>query len=667
MRPELRQKIVSLLWALGACLFSVGLPAWLVYAQSDAYEQGRQIGAEGNAAAAAAGQQPPESYPGFSGSNPPQTDYFRSGLAIEDQARQEMPNHEVGREVNDAAYSRPRYLLETDEPEFDRERQAQAGARALTQNYTGCQSYGHGAGNESYTAAFCHADAFNPLPTCQRRRAPDCPADAECELAMDVQSINSDMAWNYQYPTLTLGTIADNYWSGSCGVFDRSTSFNIDDVAMVKEFRLFEVGFDDWQLIEVNGNLIAVGPYGGDRLEVEGGRVRYTDTQTGACELNRSRRYGVNVDIRSYLRTGTNTIRMKVIVSGSGEGFMRFTVKRYCDCPDQGTDTYETSCPQPVAPPPACSLQSSSCLEGPEWRTVSGVPVFRQCWRYEDTYLCPDQQQNEEQACRDLRDRQCEQTISTCVAYDTETGKCQRYRQDFRCPAGTGSESATTVCGEDLYCPRGDCAAADRITQDTGAEEMAQAASWLTAAQNASDDFDPNNFTMFKGEPMRCAKTNFGFSNCCNDSGWGNDIGLDQCDAEQQQLGLARQAGRAHYVGKHTSGGPIDEREYETYCVFSSKLTRIIQEQGRPQLGMAWGSSRNPDCRPLSTDEVGRLDWSLMDLSEFYQDAQAAAEAAAENIDSNQQLETRMRERIERMKQSGTPANGQPQPTARPE
>ncbi|TAM33225.1 MAG: conjugal transfer protein TraN [Nevskiaceae bacterium] len=656
-RPQIRQTLVGLAWGVGACLFSVGLPVLLVYAQSDAYEQGRQTGKDGNAAAITAGQQPPESYPGFQGSNPPETGYFHSGLAIEDQARQEMPNHEVGSGVNDAAYSRPRFRLERDEPEFAREREAQAGGSALTQNYSGCQSYGHGANNESYSSASCNADAVNPLPTCQRRRTPDCPANAECELAMDVQSINSDMAWNYQYPTLTLGTIADDYWGGSCGVYDRSTSFNIDDVAMVKEFRLFEVGFDDWQLIEVNGNLVAVGPYGGDRLEVESGHVRYSPTQTGKCELKTSWRYGVNVDIRPYLRTGSNTIRMKVVVSGKGEGYMRFSVKRFCDCPDHGTDTYETSCERPIAPAPQCRIHSTSCLEGPERRTVNGVPVYRECWRYEDTYLCPEDQQNEEPACGDLRARQCEQTSSTCVAQDPNTGRCQRFRQDFRCPAGSGSASATTVCGADLYCPGGNCSAADRVTQDTGAQDMAQAATWLAAAQNASDDFDPNNFTMFKGAPMRCAKTDFGFSNCCKDSGWGNDIGFHQCSQEEEQLGFAKEGGRTHYVGSHSSGGPIDERDYKTYCVFNSKLTRIIQEQGRPQLGIAWGSSRDPDCRPLSTDEVGRLDWSRMDLSEFYQDAQAAADAAAQNIDSNQQLETRMRERIERMNQSGTPAH----------
>jgi conjugal transfer mating pair stabilization protein TraN len=649
----MRLRLTSWVWAAVAALGLVVLPVWLAYAQTDAYQQGRETGTAGIAAALDAARQTPESYPGFSSSNPPQTGHYRSGLAIEDQARQELPEHEIGREVNEAAYNRPRYRLTPEEPEFAREREAQIGGNALTQNYSGCQSFSHGANDQGYTPAFCHAVALSPLPTCQRRRVPDCPADAECELAMDVQSIDSDMSWNYRYPVLTLGTVSNNYWSGSCATFDRSTRFNIDDPALVKEFRLTEVGFDDWQLIEVNGHLIAVGPRGGDRLEVEAGRVRHSATQTGNCELSRSWRYGVNVDIRPYLRAGSNTIRMKVVVSGEGEGFMRFVVKRYCDCPDQGTDTFETSCERPIAPPPQCDLHATSCLEGPERRTINGAPVYRECWRYEDSYLCPDAQQTEDAACGDLRDRRCEQMNSTCVEYDSGTSRCRRFRQDFRCPVGSGTNSATTVCGEDLYCPGGNCAAADRLTADTNAEHMAQAATWLAAAQNASDEFDANDFTMFKGEGMRCAKTDFGFSDCCNDSGWGNDVGLHQCDAEEERLGFARQAGRAHYVGRHTSGGPLDERRYQTYCVFSSKLSRIIQEQGRPQLGIGWGSSRNPECRPLTTEEVGRLDWSLMDLSEFYQDAQAAADAAAQNIESNQQLETRMRERIERMNRSG--------------
>lgn len=217
---------------------------------------------------------------------------------------------------------------------------------------------------------------------------------------------------------------------------------------------------------------------------------------------------------------------------------------------------------------------------------------------------------------------------------------------------GSG-DGATNLCGEDLYCPSGDCAAADRVPEPTTPEEMAQAASWLAAAQNAADELDPETLEMFTGEALRCKKHQFGFSDCCSDSGWGVDAGLASCSDEEIRLGRARQAKRVHYVGRHTSGGFLDEREYETYCVFNSKLSRILQEQGRPQLPLGWGRSRRPICRGLATAEVERLDWSLMDLSEFYEDAVAAAQAAGESIESTEILEQRIRDRIESMESGG--------------
>lgn len=58
----------------------------------------------------------------------------------------------------------------------------------------------------------------------------------------------------------------------------------------------------------------------------------------------------------------------------------------------------------------------------------------------------------------------------------------------------------------------------------------------------------------------------------------------------------------------------------KSYCCFNSHLARIINEQGRAQVGKTWGSdtARNPDCSGFSVAELQRLDFSRMDLSEFY-------------------------------------------------
>jgi len=50
-------------------------------------------------------------------------------------------------------------------------------------------------------------------------------------------------------------------------------------------------------------------------------------------------------------------------------------------------------------------------------------------------------------------------------------------------------------------------------------------------------------------------------------------------------------------------------------------LARIIQEQGRTQLGIGWGGSRNPDCRGFTPAELQQIDFAQIDFSEFYNDA----------------------------------------------
>lgn len=73
-----------------------------------------------------------------------------------------------------------------------------------------------------------------------------------------------------------------------------------------------------------------------------------------------------------------------------------------------------------------------------------------------------------------------------------------------------------------------------------------------------------------------------------------------------------------HYVGTYCSKKVVTcvERK-ESYCCYNSPLARILQEQGRPQLGKGWGSAQHPQCEGFTQDELERLDFDAMDLSEF--------------------------------------------------
>ncbi|MDO5531897.1 conjugal transfer protein TraN [Sutterella sp.] len=95
------------------------------------------------------------------------------------------------------------------------------------------------------------------------------------------------------------------------------------------------------------------------------------------------------------------------------------------------------------------------------------------------------------------------------------------------------------------------------------------------------------------------------------------------CRAEDQRVAMMKGQRLCRYLGtictKHTAGLGCTERE-ERYMCFNSKLARIINEQGRPQLGRGWGTAEVPDTRGFTADELAELDFSAMDFSEFVAD-----------------------------------------------
>ncbi len=117
---------------------------------------------------------------------------------------------------------------------------------------------------------------------------------------------------------------------------------------------------------------------------------------------------------------------------------------------------------------------------------------------------------------------------------------------------------------------------------------------------------------------------------------------LIACDADEQELALKKGAGLCHRVGswcdKKILGACV--RRKEGYCCYNSKLARIIQQQGKGQLGLGWGSPKNPNCGGLTPAQLTSLDFSLMNFSEFYADVlkrQMDTNAAATHVQSHAQ------------------------------
>lgn len=99
------------------------------------------------------------------------------------------------------------------------------------------------------------------------------------------------------------------------------------------------------------------------------------------------------------------------------------------------------------------------------------------------------------------------------------------------------------------------------------------------------------------------------------------------CDASDAMTGIRKGQNLCQHVGTYCSrkvlGACVESKE--SHCCYNSRLARIVQQQGRAQIGKGWGSAEAPQCGGFTPEEFQRLDMSKMDLSEFIAEIQAKA------------------------------------------
>lgn len=272
------------------------------------------------------------------------------------------------------------------------------------------------------------------------------------------------------------------------------------------------------------------------------------------------------------------------------------------------------------------AMTGSQCVEPGGTRTVvvegKTYSIHQDCWKWQDTYLT---QTETEGTCGEyMKDSACTVTRSQCA--DSVDGFCVSQQVTYSCErkkTGNGQ-----ICGGEFFCTDGSCAQGE-----TGTSNMfGQAVSALAAVAAAGEDvaeLNGENVRAFTGEAKSCKKMAAGFNNCCKDSGWGQDVGLSSCSSDEKALGKAKEKKLTVYVGEYCSkkvlGVCLEKKR--GYCQFDSKLARIVQEQGRrDQLGVGFGSGKSPECRGITVDELQRLDFGVMNFSDFYSDLDAGSE-----------------------------------------
>jgi conjugal transfer mating pair stabilization protein TraN len=278
---------------------------------------------------------------------------------------------------------------------------------------------------------------------------------------------------------------------------------------------------------------------------------------------------------------------------------------------------YNNSCGAMI---PECQQVQSKCLEGKQTRVINGVSVTVDCWKEQITYQCAFPN-----TCAALAD--CSIQSTSC---DTSLGGvCIKNKQHRLCETSKCRDTGL-VCGEDSFSLSGDYydPAATRNT------DFNQAAAGLAAVSEAASDvkdkanINENSAIIFKGTVMECTDKPLGISNCCQNSGWGNGIGLTSCSEEEKALGTAKEDKLTVSLGRYCAEKVLGVciRKKQSYCAFNSKLARIVQVGGRAQLGRTFGSAKSPDCSAFSPNDLQQIDMSSMDFSDFYEDMYDAIE-----------------------------------------
>jgi len=249
--------------------------------------------------------------------------------------------------------------------------------------------------------------------------------------------------------------------------------------------------------------------------------------------------------------------------------------------------------------------------------TTDREPITRDSWDKTYTYSCS---KKIEGTCQPLRSKGCLQIRSTCA--ETIGDVCVAWKQTFSCPSNKRKITRYRTVGEKSpFCLTGDCTSSDYEANG----EILNAMSHLAILKEAQNDIRAN-VGIFKGQIRKCSKNCAGFRDCCTTGkGWGVSMNLSSCSGEEKELGEWRAKKRCVFVGTYCAEKILGKctRKKSSFCCFGNKLSKLLNDQGRRQLGIGFGSADSPDCRGLTPEELSRIDMSSMDLSELYEEVQA--------------------------------------------
>ncbi len=442
---------------------------------------------------------------------------------------------------------------------------------------------------------------------------------------LELSSLPHDLDWSYDGNSgiLIIGKkTRANYWRGTCLVIDKVIEFDISNLNLVELFILNRVVFDDYISITLNDNLIYVGPHGGSKLELTS---NYLSKRTlvdygigiGSCELSTVWNQYINRDLTGFLKLGKNTLKMRVIVSGTGQGSMEFILRNRCckEHVEKWTEICDTG-----EKTDKCNLISKICTRKDYTIKFEGKYISKKCAEYEQTYACKDSQNScflHHDDCQNYNIDNCSLKTREFVDGANETEKFV-----YKCLI---PRSIPKECAQNIKCLDGSCHEEFEIQNNT--QDMLDAIAILSTLNESVKTINTDSLTMLNGENLKCTKSTGyigGFKDCCGDGNWGNK--LSGCSASEEKLREKKENNDCVYIGDYCSEyinvgfKKVCMTKKHSYCCFENKFSKILANALRQQKLQHWGDAKNTNCSGILIEQLQQLDFSKIDFSELYAD-----------------------------------------------
>ena len=273
-----------------------------------------------------------------------------------------------------------------------------------------------------------------------------------------------------------------------------------------------------------------------------------------------------------------------------------------------------------------CEMVEEKCIEPAETRNINGKDIHKDCWKWDRQYICRTDTFIDE--CKSLPENCKIVGEPICLHFNQVDKTCDHKEIKYQC---SETKTIQKECKSKEFCLGGICEKSTRHRHNDFGSSISYLSVLAQMKSNElegcrcpngkstceSSEIDPSSCKFFTGNSKQCVKSTSQL-NCCSDKGVFRDfIG---CSQGEKDLFKQRKAKLCHHVGSWRGKKLQSFKKYQSHCCFKSKLAKIIQVQGRQQLGIGWGDHKSPDCRSLNLEEIRRIDFSKIDFTELYTD-----------------------------------------------